>query len=257
MKALFRQGWALGAMLIACALHAEVSDPRAAFEEANQLYADGDYEQAVEQYRLLLPEHQSANVHFNLGNAYYQLQDYGPAILHFEKASALAPRNPDIQANLELAQQAAQLTPEPPPWTAIVADRLSADGWAWLAMFAFWVSAALLFVAPLYRWKGPLRGGLTAFSLVVLVVSIVGLYGWHVRASYGVVLSDKATLSIAPTATSPSVGSVVAGEQARIRDQRGDYYLVSMGKDKTGWLNADEFAPIWERQSNEGPVREG
>ncbi|MGE9296143.1 MAG: tetratricopeptide repeat protein [Puniceicoccales bacterium] len=237
--------WLLLLLATLCA-HADVSDPAGVFAEANRYYDEGDYEKAVATYQQLLPEHQSANVHYNLGNAFYQLADYGPAILHYEKAIALAPRNPDIRANLELTREAADITPPAWSWTSILADRLSADGWAWLAVLSFWASVILLIVPRLYRWKGPLRGGLTALSLVVLTVSALGLYGWHVRAAYGVVLSDEATLSIAPTKTSPAAGSVKAGELAHIRKQRGDYYLVTVGDDKLGWLPASVFAPVWD-----------
>ncbi|MBK1858580.1 tetratricopeptide repeat protein [Cerasicoccus arenae] len=216
------------------------------FDQANALYAEGKFEEAATAYQKLLPEHQSASVHYNLGNAYYHLGEYGPAILHFEKALALDPRNPDIRANLELTQEAAQLTPPPPLWAEIVADFAPVNTWTWLAVVSFWVAAALLLLAPLYRWKGPLRGGLTALSILILIASGIGLYGWHVRGSYGVVLTDEATLSVAPTASSPGAGSVKAGELARIRKQHGDYYLVTVGDNKFGWLPNTVFSPVWD-----------
>lgn len=219
--------------------------PADAFKEANAQYEAGEYESAVESYQQLLSEHQSANLHYNLGNAYYQLGEYGPAILHFEKALALEPRNPDIRANLELTQEAAQLTPPPPFWATTVANLASVNAWAWLAIISFWASVALFVLAPMYRWKGPLRGALTALALIAFICSGIALYGWHVQGSYGVVLSDEATLSVAPTETSPPAGSVKAGQLAHIRQRHGDYFLVTLD-DKVGWLDQSQFAPIWD-----------
>ncbi|WP_309383015.1 tetratricopeptide repeat protein [Cerasicoccus frondis] len=244
MKKLMRIVFFFAAMIAAVVARAE--SPEALFEQANALYQDEQYEPAIEAYQQMLPDHQSANVHYNLGNAYYQLDDFGPAVLHYEKALALDPRNPDIQANLELTQEAAQLTPDAPTWPQIIGNLAPVNLWAWLAAISFWVTVALVILAPMYRWKGPLRGGLTALSIVLLAVSGMGLFGWHQRGQQGVVLSDEATLSVAPTSTSPAAGSVKAGQLAQIREQHGDYFLVSLGEDKIGWLSKTAFAPIWD-----------
>lgn len=244
MKNMIRISLFFAALLTALVARGESAD--AQFAQANQLYTDGEYAQAIEAYQQMLPAQQSANVHFNLGNAYYQLGDFGPAVLHYEKALALDPRNPDIKANLELTQEAAQLTPAPPGWAQIVGDLAPVNVWAWLAVIAFWAMVALIVIAPMYCWKGLSRNGLTALCALVLIVSMVGLYGWHVRGSYGVVLTDEATLSVAPTSTSPAAGSVKAGQLAQIRERHGEYFLVTVGTDKIGWLPNKAFSPIWD-----------
>ncbi|MEO0794130.1 MAG: tetratricopeptide repeat protein [Verrucomicrobiota bacterium] len=237
----------IGLFLIsALGLSAAVSNPQSIFEEANTFYGNGEYTEAIEAYQQLIPEHQSANIHYNMGNAYYRLGEFGPAILHFEKALALDPRNPDIRANLELTQEAAEVIPTSHSWANGLSDRFSANTWAWLAVTSFWASLGLIILAPLYRWRGPMRGGVTSLALVVLVVSCIGLYGWHVRAGYGVVLSDDARLSVAPTSSSPAAGTVKAGEMAKITQSHGDYYLVRIGSDKVGWLPKAQFSPVWD-----------
>jgi len=226
-------------------LLAEVSDPQAVFASANQQYEAAEYEAAIADYLTLLPDHQSASLHYNLGNVYYQLGDYGPAILHYEKALALDPRNPDIRANLELTQEAAQLTPPSPSWYSVVANQASVNFWASLLACSFWGAIALFVIAPMYRWRGPLRGGLIALASIGLLVSSVAMYGWHINGGTGVMLSDNAKLNVAPTASSPIAGSVKAGQQARIQKQHGEYYLVTLD-DKVGWVSQSEFSPIWD-----------
>ncbi len=46
----------------------------------------------------------TAALFYNLGNAYYKQGDHGRAILNYRRAQQLAPRDPDIEANLALAR---------------------------------------------------------------------------------------------------------------------------------------------------------
>ena len=48
---------------------------------------------------------ESAQAYYNMGNCYYRLNEMGKAILYYEKAEKLTPGDPDIQFNLQLANQ--------------------------------------------------------------------------------------------------------------------------------------------------------
>ena len=86
----------------------------ATLDEANALYRQGNYQAAAEAYEEILTEQgPRASVFYNLGNARQQLKQHGPAILAYERAKLLAPRNPDLAANLTLARKAAADFEEP------------------------------------------------------------------------------------------------------------------------------------------------
>jgi tetratricopeptide (TPR) repeat protein len=71
----------------------------------NIAYEKGNFEQAVKDYKSLLDSGiENAELYYNLGNAYYQLQDYGRAYAFYSKAELLSPRDSDIRHNLELAK---------------------------------------------------------------------------------------------------------------------------------------------------------
>ena len=79
------------------------SDQR--FEEANALYNDGKYAEAIDIYESILDSDvHSAELYFNLGNANYKLSNIAPSIFYFEKALQLNPSNEDIKNNLAFAQ---------------------------------------------------------------------------------------------------------------------------------------------------------
>ena len=74
---------------------------QAAFSAANRLYEQGKFGEAVQAYQALLSTGvNSANLHFNLGNAAFQNGHPGRAVAHWEQARRLAPRDPDVTANL-------------------------------------------------------------------------------------------------------------------------------------------------------------
>ena len=78
----------------------------ATIDAANQLYVSGHYGEAARIYEQEIARGvQDSTVYFNLGNAYFEQGDMGRAVLNLQRAAELAPRDPDIQANLELARQ--------------------------------------------------------------------------------------------------------------------------------------------------------
>lgn len=77
---------------------------------ANRLYNLEDYEGTVQLYQGLMDSGvRNADVYYNLGNIYYQLEDNGRAIVNFTRAQQMQPRDSVIDHNLRLAQTSAEL----------------------------------------------------------------------------------------------------------------------------------------------------
>ena len=75
------------------------------FIEGNTAYNDGDFAKAVSFYEQTLEEGQhSAALYFNLGNAFYRLNNVAESIYYFEKANQLDPDNEDFKVNSAFAQ---------------------------------------------------------------------------------------------------------------------------------------------------------
>ena len=114
--------------------------------EANQQFKSGDFAGAAAAYeKIIAAEGPRASVYYNLGNSYQQLKQYGPAILAYERARLLTPRDPDLLANLALARKAATAFEETGlhPWLDAVVNHLSRNEWSWLVAGARCFSACL------------------------------------------------------------------------------------------------------------------
>lgn len=72
---------------------------------ADAAYNAGDYSGAVTAYSALLEAGvHDATIYYNLGNAYYQLNDPGRALLNYRRAQALRPRDRELNINLALVR---------------------------------------------------------------------------------------------------------------------------------------------------------
>jgi Flp pilus assembly protein TadD len=88
------------------AVAATAADAATGFEAANRQYEKGDFAGAAKAYAALLDQGQhSSAVLFNLGNAHFKAGQLGAAIAAYRRAEALAPRDPDIRANLQFARE--------------------------------------------------------------------------------------------------------------------------------------------------------
>src|SRR5947208_7509868 len=80
----------------------------AEFAKANQEFAQGHFKEAISGYEALIRAGQwSANVFYDLGNAYFRTGDFGRAILNYERAPALELPHPEATANLQIARDEA------------------------------------------------------------------------------------------------------------------------------------------------------
>ncbi|MBW2220405.1 MAG: hypothetical protein JRF40_13100, partial [Deltaproteobacteria bacterium] len=75
------------------------------FFKANEAYKEGRFEDAIGGYtRLLNGGYKSGHLFYNLGNTYFRLNQLGYAVLNYERARLLIPRNGDLGFNLRYAR---------------------------------------------------------------------------------------------------------------------------------------------------------
>ena len=94
------------ALLYAMSNHTARADEwEEGFFKANQAYKVGDFQEAIEEYlRLIRSGYGGGQIYYNLGNAYFRAGQLGRAILEYERAQLLIPRDPDLNFNLSHAR---------------------------------------------------------------------------------------------------------------------------------------------------------
>ncbi len=137
----------------------------------------GHTTEAIEIYeQLITAGARDSALFYNLGNAYYRDGNLAEAVVNYREAAALAPRDADIQANLELAlsQSPALEVTNPQGPTGFLSQLTS--GWlsmdeAAVLVAVLWFAALLLFLAArLIQRPTP---WLTRTAVVLLVFTFV------------------------------------------------------------------------------------
>ncbi len=75
------------------------------FYNANNFYKQAKYDEAVKEYEQILERgFESGNLYYNLANSYLKEGALGKAVLNYERAKKLIPRDKDLESNYEYAK---------------------------------------------------------------------------------------------------------------------------------------------------------
>lgn len=128
--------------------------------QANEAYEQEDFKKAIELYETALKEQgKSADLYYNLGNAYYKDNHYAEAILNYERALLLSPGDEDVRFNLDMAKSHITDKIEPVEtffltmWFHSVRDSLSSNAWAVVGIVSFLLIIVCLFLLFFYAHR--------------------------------------------------------------------------------------------------------
>ena len=204
---------------------------------AAQAAAGGNYRAAVRNYEQILDQEGfSAPVLFNLGNAWLRLGNPARAILNYERALVLSPRNAAIEANLAAAQQRAGLAPqEVGPWLA-AARYFSFDTYVWAALGAVWVLCAALILVCLNGLARRIARPLILLAVVTLCVSADAAALQWPDLQRAVAVAPVA-MHLAPAQSAATSGSLQEGEVVWLQEQYAGFNFVRTADGRTGWVS--------------------
>lgn len=237
-------GW-LRALFLVLAL-AATHGRAATFEEANQLYDQGKYEQAKAAYESLVASGApTANVFFNLANTEFRLGALGRAAWHYERALSLDPAHPEARTNLALLRQqsAARVLPEPIverallPWTQRTYTILASLS-AWTLVFALYAIFATRRHESFALWS------VASLAVALAAYSAVALWSGARRRSVAIVLEREAVARVAPADRAQMVEPLPAGSSVRVLSERGAWTYCELPGQGRGWLPRQVLAPI-------------
>jgi len=216
----------------------------AGFEAANKLYEEGKYADAAASYEKLLQDGQaSAALYFNLGNAAFKSSHIGRAIAAYRQAERLAPRDPDIRANLQFARNQIQGPTLPVGRWQRWLNRFTLNEWTVMAALALWLLFLLL---ALLQWRPTLKASLrrtvlpTAAVALILAACLAAALVQARSFRIAIVVEPEAVVRAGWFDESKEAFTVHDGAELKVLDQHDKWLQVSPDPLRLGWLLRDQ-----------------
>jgi hypothetical protein len=191
------------------------------------------------------PSPESAPALCNLGNALAREGKPGPAILAFERAQQLAPRDPAIAANLQSVRDTAGLVAPPLVWWQSAAHVLTMNEWAWGGSLALaFVCAAISFSRFFPARLRHLISALGATCAVSVLMAAGALWVRWPELSRAVVVNAHVTALIAPAESAGPVFSLAEGEIVAAKKALRNFVLVRTADGRSGWVVRTQIEPV-------------
>lgn len=225
--------------------------------QGTEAYVSADWAGAQAAWEAVAQEGlESADLYYNIGNAYFKQENYGRAILSYERALKIDPSHTDARFNLSFAQEFVQDDIDSVPefflstWFRKACRAMSSDVWAVL----FLVSVALLLaLVLLFLLAGSSSLKKTGFfgALAALILAVACLVFAHMQwsdyrsADQAIVLRAVSPVKSAPGAdSSKDLFILHEGTKVKILDAVGGWTNIELSDGRQGWMASSDMEVI-------------
>lgn len=223
----------------------------ATFESGNTAYADGRYRDAVALYQTIIAEQpntkasEMARVYYNLGNAQFKQGELAQAILAYERALRLDPRNEDVKHNLRFAQS--RITDDIKDndfflssWVKAVRNSASEEVWRWVSigLFILGLIGILIFLLSPILW---LRKSAFYIALLALCISLcagLNAHSLHQRDTLrneAIITQGIVNAKSSPDRSGTDLFTIHEGTKVTIGETIGEWANIRVAQYE-GWI---------------------
>ena len=218
------------------------------FYQGVTYFTAGSYKEALQIWTdIYNTGYRSANLDYNIGNAYFKLNNIPSAILFYERAYLLKPADENINYNLQIARTLIvdrfQEIPELffIKWYNFVSLFLSTNSWAKISITSFILFLLLL---SLYIYSSRYRHKVIGFWLGVffIVLSLTSL-AFTIRNKSLVYDSHKAIISSpmvngksSPDKSGNDIFVLHEGTKVTVEDEVGEWSEIRLSDGNKGWV---------------------
>lgn len=211
------------------------SEPEAAYRNKDFSKSIKLYEAEVSKSKSINQE--SAELYYNLGNAYFRDNQVAKAIVNYERALLLDPGDSDIRHNLRFARSRIEDKIDSSEsffinrWIRAVQNLYSANAWATLSIVLF---IFLIVAAALYMISSRIRIRKVAFYtgivLIVLVI-VTNVFAFKQKEkitnrSTAIVMSASVSIYTSPDAHSQEIFRLHEGAKVNIKREEGRWIEI-------------------------------
>lgn len=234
---------------------------RASWEAGVEAYNNKEYDEAVKAFESVVASDQrSADVYYNLANAYFKLGqqggassrpfatgELGRAVLNYERALKLDPTMDDARYNLDIAKDMTNDTEAVPDsflsmvWQAM-ARAMTTNGWVTLSLSSLFATALLVLVYLLHGAVVVRKVAffVSLFTLLLFVVSTALSFTQQratMNVSRAVILTNDTTpVHASPDSSSKIIRQPSQGVTVELEREHGEWTEVRFADGEKGWV---------------------
>ena len=224
--------------------------------EADSAYARGEFQQAIKDYEALLKQGASADLYYNLGNAYYRSENITRAVLNYERALLLSPGDRDIRFNLQIAQAKTidKIVPESEmfffTWYRALVNLMNVDGWASVALVSLALVIILLLVYLFSERIWLRKVGFFGGILMLLLFVLSNIFAWQQKQNLlfrkgAIVMTPTISVKSTPASNGTDLFILHEGTKVVITDSSmKDWREIRIADGKEGWIESKHLEEI-------------
>lgn len=222
------------------------------FASGNSKYEQGDYAGAIADYeKARLTGKVSAALYYNLAGAYFKYSDVGRAVLNYERARELSPRDADITANYALSKSLVR--GNEPPLKGFLAWRPVRAYFSLLTVSEMTIiTSALFFLFFIFLALAAVSESFRARSVFILFVILIFLIFSSTfvflkvkdRDSRAVTIADSSNALYGPFDSATKFFTLYEGNIINILESKGDWDRVRRSDGMIGWVKNEDIERI-------------
>lgn len=225
-------------------------DPTPLFIDAVNQYQAGEFQASAKRFETIAQSGiRNGRLFYNTGNAWFKAGDLGRAILWYERAKRLIPRDPDLRFNLEHARTLVKDKTEEKVslgdvlffWQGLIPLK-------WLQIAAIACSCLFALAAGIRVFRsGTLFGGFGTFlaglALVLTFAASLQYYSEN-TVSHAVIVRGTVAVKSGTSESATRLFDLHAGTKVQVRETNKGFLKIMFTPDKVGWVKQGDALPI-------------
>lgn len=229
-------------------------------EQVNRLYEAKQYDQIIESLEAeskVQKEQglESADLYYNLGNAYFRNNEIAKAILNYERAALLNPGDKDIKNNIIFAQTKIEdkfALKEGFVLSNIygyIQNLVSSNTWSVISVIFFLLLLAC--VGIFFYFDSELYKKISFYTGIVLIIFLIStnVFAYKQKKriedrNTAIVMRNSVSAYSEPNPTEKQLFILNSGSKVKILKEDGDWCQVEIINGDKGWIEKNKFEII-------------
>ena len=225
------------------------------FDQSNAFYTDGKYQMAIDGYKDILNSgFESAELYYNLGNAFYKLNNIPESNFFYEKARSISPTDEDILINLSYAQNLRIDKIEKLPITQTqnfkinILNLLSEKGWSVLLIILAWIACVSFVLYLSVNNSGNKRIFFTQFIIMMIGLIVVFTINYEKKKfnneKFAIIYDKEIEVWSEPNKISELKFLLHEGTKVKQVDTIQDWVNIQLENGTLGWIQSSSIKTL-------------